>query len=249
MKISVISALYNSEATVGQALKSVASQTYRDVEHLVIEGQSSDNSLGEIDRSSHPRMRLISEPDNGIYDALNKGIAHATGDVIGFMHSDDCYPHDEVLVSIGKAFEDPAVEAAFGDLDYVAKDDTSRIVRHWVTGAFTPKKLRRGWMPPHPTLFLRREVYEQFGCYDSEFLISGDYDFILRYFSNTTGKHVYIPKVLYKMRSGGLSNRNLASIRQKTKEDMLAIRRNRVGGLHTLAFKNFSKVGQFILPI
>lgn len=246
MKITVITAVYNSEETVGQALKSVATQTHSDLEHLVIEGKSSDNSLTKIEKARHPRMRLISEPDKGIYDALNKGIAHAAGDVIGFMHSDDFYAHDGVLASIGEVFEDPAVEAVFGDLNYVAKDDTSRVIRHWSTGSFYPRRLKYGWMPAHPTLYLRRKVYEQFGGYDISFSIAADYDFILRYFSQATGKSVHIPEVFYKMRVGGVSNRNWKKIRHKMREDMLAIRRNHVGGLHTLALKNLSKVGQFL---
>jgi len=191
-------------------------------------------------------MRLISEPDEGIYDALNKGVQNATGDVIGFIHSDDFLAHDEVLVRIAAAFEDPEVEAVFSDLDYVAQADTTWVIRHWSTGAFHPRRLKYGWMPAHPTLYLRREVYERFGLYDTNFGISADYDFILRYFSQVTGQSVYIPE-LYKMRLGGVSNRNLAKIRQKMTEDLLAIRRNRVGGVHTLALKNLSKVGQFLV--
>ena len=247
MKISVITAVYNSEATIGEAIASVAVQTHPDVEHLVVEGKSKDGSLAAIQRASHDRMRLISEPDKGIYDALNKGVRDATGDVLGFIHSDDFLAHERVLSRIVTAFEDPAVEAVFSDLDYVAQADTSRVIRHWSTGPFHPRRLKYGWMPAHPTLYLRREVYIRHGEYDINFGISADYDFMLRYFSQATGKSVYIPEVLYKMRVGGVSNRNWAKIRQKMEEDMLAIRRNRVGGLHTLAFKNLSKVSQFLV--
>jgi glycosyltransferase involved in cell wall biosynthesis len=247
LKISVITAVYNSEATVGEAIASVASQTYVDIEHLVVEGKSKDGSLAAIEHAGHDRMRLTSEPDKGIYDALNKGVRNATGAVLGFVHSDDFLAHDAVLSRIAAAFEDPAVEAVFSDLDYVAQADTSRVIRHWSTGPFHPRRLKYGWMPAHPTLYLRREVYERFGDYDINFGIAADYDLILRYFSQATAKSVYIPEVLYKMRVGGVSNRNWAKIRQKMEEDMLAIRRNRVGGLHTLAFKNLSKVGQFLV--
>jgi glycosyltransferase len=247
LKISVITAVYNSEATVGEAIASVASQTYVDIEHLVVEGKSKDGSLAAIEHAGHDRMRLTSEPDKGIYDALNKGVRNATGAVLGFVHSDDFLAHDAVLSRIAAAFEDPAVEAVFSDLDYVAQADTSRVIRHWSTGPFHPRRLKYGWMPAHPTLYLRREVYERFGDYDINFGIAADYDLILRYFSQATAKSVYIPEVLYKMRVGGVSTRNWAKIRQKMEEDMLAIRRNRVGGLHTLAFKNLSKVGQFLV--
>jgi len=247
LKFSIITAVWNSEATVGEAIASVAGQTYPNLEHLVIEGKSDDGSLAAIERAAHDRMRVISEPDKGIYDALNKGIRNATGDVIGFLHSDDFLSHDGVLARIAAAFKDLAVEAVFSDLVYVSQADTSRVIRHWSTGPFHPRRLKYGWMPTHPTLYLRREIYERFGSYDHNLGISADYHFILRYFSQTTGKSVYIPEVLYEMRVGGVSNRNWPKLRQKMVEDMLAIRRNRVGGLHTLALKNLSKGGQFLV--
>jgi len=247
LRISVITAAWRSEATVGEAISSVAAQTHADLEHLIIEGNSGDGTLEAIERAAHDRMTLISEPDNGIYDALNKGVQNATGDVIGFIHSDDFLAHDEAFARIAAAFEDPAVEAVFSDLDYVSQADTSRVIRHWSTGPYHPRRLKYGWMPAHPTLYLRREVYERCGSYDQNLGISADYDFILRYFSQATGKSVYIPEVLYKMRVGGVSNRNLSKIRQKMAEDMLAIRRNGVGGVHTLALKNLSKIGQFLV--
>ncbi len=222
-------------------------QRHVNLEHVVIEGKSRDGSLAAIEHAAHDRMRVISEPDKGIYDALNKGIRHATGDVIGFIHSDDFLAHDEVLAQIAVAFEDSAVDAVFSDLDYVAQSDTSHVIRHWSTGPFHPRRLKYGWMPAHPTLYLRRGIYERYGSYDINFGIAADYDFILRYFSQARGKAIYIPEVLYKMRVGGVSNRNWAKIRQKMQEDMLAIRRNQVGGLHTLALKNLTKVGQFLI--
>ena len=246
MKISVITAVWNSETTVGETIESVAAQSHRELEHVIVEGKSEDGSLAAVERAAHDRMRLITEPDKGIYDALNKGIRHATGDVIGFIHSDDFFAHDGVLARIATAFEDPAVEAVFSDLDYVSQDDTSRVIRHWSTGPFDSRRLKYGWMPAHPTLYLRREVYERFGTYDINFGIAADYDFILRYFSQATGESVYIPEVLYKMRLGGVSNRSLSKIRQKMNEDLLAIRRNNIGGLSTLALKNLSKIVQFI---
>jgi len=247
MKISVITAVYNSEATVAQAIDSVATQTYPDIEHVIVEGKSKDGSLAVVERAVHDRIRLISESDKGIYDALNKGIEYATGEVIGFIHSDDFLAHDGVLARIAEAFADPAVEAVFSDLEYVSQADTSKVIREWSTGPFKPLLLRRGWMPPHPTLYVRRDVYKRYGVYDIGFSIAADYDFILRYFSQTTGKFVYIPEVLYKMRVGGVSNSNLSKIRQKMEEDYRAIRRNRVGGVMTLAWKNLSKVGQFFV--
>ena len=246
MKISVITAVYNSEATVGEAVASVAAQEHPHVEHLIVEGKSQDGSLAAIEAAAHERMVLISEPDTGIYDALNKGIARATGDVIGFVHSDDFLAHERVLARVAEAFEDPAVEAVFSDLDYVSRSDTSRIVRHWTTGPFERRRLKWGWMPAHPTLYLRRSVYERIGAFDTSFRISADYDFILRYFCQITARSVYIPEVLYKMRLGGESNRDLGRIRLKSVEDFRTIRRNGVGGALTLVVKNLSKLGQFL---
>ncbi|MXU64402.1 glycosyltransferase family 2 protein [Oceanomicrobium pacificus] len=246
MKISIVTAVYNSEGTVGEAISSVAIQDYRDVEHLVIEGKSKDGSLAAIDAAAHDRMVLVSEPDTGIYDALNKGIAQASGDVVGFLHSDDYLAHPGVLSRIAEAFSDPAVEAVYSDLDYVSQSDTSRIVRRWATGPYSPKRLKWGWMPAHPTLYLRRSVYDRFGQFDTGFRIAADYDFILRYFSQTGSGSAYIPEVLYKMRLGGESNRDVGRIMRKSTEDYRAIRRNGVGGPITLMMKNVSKLKQFL---
>ncbi len=231
---------------MAEAIASVAEQTHPDVEHVIVEGLSKDGSLTAIERARHPRMVLFSERDSGIYDALNKGIARSTGDVIGFVHSDDYLAHPDVLARIAVAFADPAVEAVFSDLDYVAQADTTRVIRHWATGPFTMAKLRRGWMPAHPTLYVRRSVYDRYGSYDTSFGIAADYDFILRFFAKLQGRTVYLPEVLYKMRVGGVSNRSFAKIRQKMAEDYRALRRNKVGGPLTLAWKNLSKLGQFL---
>lgn len=247
IRISVITAAYRSAATVGEAIASVARQSHPWLEHVIVEGNSGDDTLAAIQRAAHGRMRLISEPDGGIYDALNKGIARSSGEVIGFVHSDDHLAHDRVLSRIAAAFADPAVEAVFGDLDYVAKADLSRVVRHWSAGEFHRSRLARGWMPPHPTLYLRRSVYDRCGVFDTGFRIAADYDFILRYFAQARAQPVYIPEVLYKMRLGGVSNRDWGRIRLKMSEDYRALRRNRVGGLLTLANKNVSKVGQFLV--
>lgn len=244
MKFSIITAVYNAEATVGEAIASVAAQTYSDLEHIVVEGASPDGSLKAIQTAAHPRMDLKSEPDAGIYDALNKGIFRATGDVIGFVHSDDFLAHSDVLRRVADAFDAPQTEAVFANLDYVSQGDTSRVVRHWATGPFTPQKLRRGWMPAHPTLFVRRAVYERIGVFDTSFQIAADYDFILRYFCEEP-RTAYLPEVTYKMRLGGVSNRDVSRIRLKMGEDLRALRQNGVGSWPALVWKNISKVRQF----
>jgi glycosyltransferase len=247
MKFSIITAVYRAEKTVSQAIESVAVQSYRNLEHIVVEGCSPDGSLAAIRKASHARMVVISEPDRGIYDALNKGIERASGDIVGCMHADDSFTHERVLERIAAAFADPAIEAVYGDLDYVSKDDTSSVIRHWQAGPFERRKLTLGWMPPHPTLYVRRHVFERYGAYDVGFRVAADYEFVLRYFSQTLCQPGYIPEVLVKMRVGGESNRNLAKVLLKMREDYRALRRYRVGGLITLAAKTATKLPQFVL--
>lgn len=247
LKISIITAVYNRANTISSAITSVRHQTYSDVEHVVIDGASSDGTLSILQNIVHEfqEIILVSEPDSGIYDALNKGIALATGDVIGLMHSDDFFADQRVLESVAKAFADDKVDAVYGDLMYVSKDDPSQVIRFWQAGEFLPSKLNQGWMPPHPTLFFRRKVIEQWGGYDTRYQISADYDCILRYFGKGQINAKYISRVIVKMRLGGESNRSLGRIFRKSKEDYLALRRNNIGGLWSLILKNARKVKQF----
>ncbi len=246
LKLSIVTAVYNREATVAQAIASVAAQSYGDVEHVIIDGASSDGTLAEVNRHAHPGMRVISEPDRGIYDALNKGITLATGEVVGLMHSDDFFAHDRVLETVAAAFARTGADAVYGDLDYVAAGDTGRIIRHWRSGAFTPGRLARGWMPPHPTLFLRRDAMLRLGLYDTDYRIAADYEAVLRWFGKGGLSLAYVPQVLVKMRVGGESNRSLGRILRKSREDYRALRSTGVGGLPALAWKNLSKLPQFL---
>lgn len=247
MTISIITAVFNRAASIGHAIETVQRQTFADIEHLIIDGQSTDGTLEEVSRRTTPSLRLISEPDSGIYDALNKGINLARGDILGLMHSDDFLAHDRVLERVAKAFEDPAIDAVYGDLDYVAADNPNRIIRHWRAGAFKPNNLRRGWMPPHPALFIRRRVVEAHGAYDLRYRIAADYDAILRWFGRGGVRSAYIPEVLVKMRVGGESNRSLERILVKSKEDLQILRENEIGGVGTLLMKNVTKISQFFL--
>lgn len=245
MKISVVTAVYNRQATIAQALDSVASQIDADIEHVIQDGGSTDGTLDIISEKSDGRIALVSERDNGIYDAINRGIQRATGDVIGLMHSDDFYAGPDVLAQAAKMFEDPAIDGVYGDLDYVAANDITRIIRKWRSGPYLRDRLARGWMPPHPTLYLRREVFDAFGLYDTSLRIAADYDAMLRYLTKGQIKLGYIPEVMVKMRVGGESNKSISKILQKSREDYKAIRRNGVGGIGTLALKNLSKIQQF----
>jgi hypothetical protein len=161
------------------------------------------------------------------------------------MHSDDFYADAHVLEKVAQAFADPAVDGVYGDLDYVARDAPQRVIRHWRSGAYDPRSLGRGWMPPHPTLFLRRAVIEQWGGFDTRFRIAADYEAILRYLGRGQIRLAYVPEVLIKMRVGGESNRSLARVVRKSLEDYRALRENKVGGIGALAWKNLSKLPQF----
>lgn len=241
----MITAVRNRVATVGEALDSVHSQSWPDVEHVVIDGVSTDGTLELLETRRSEIAVLVSERDSGIYDALNKGLKLATGDVIGLMHSDDIYADQHVLADIAASFADPGIDAAYGDLDYVSRTDTTRVIRHWRSGEYSPRRLAQGWMPPHPTLYLRRHVIERWGGFDASFRIAADYDAILRYFGRGRIRSAYVPRVLVKMRVGGESNRSVGRMVRKSREDYAALRRNNIGGLVTLARKNLSKIGQF----
>ena len=251
LKISIITAVFNRDYCVADALLSVYAQNWSNVEHVLVDGGSTDRTNQVIHEFLDSNVRsgyvanCTSQPDFGIYDALNKGINRATGDVIGLMHSDDFFADSEVLSSVAMVFENPDVDAVYGDLDYVAKVDSKRIIRRWRSGDFSQDKLARGWMPPHPTLFLRRNVIDRWGVFDTRYKIAADYDFILRCLGQGKIRIVYIPRVLVKMRLGGESNYSLRKICLKTKEDYLALRRNHVGGIWALICKNVSKLGQF----
>lgn len=247
LKISIITAVYNRQSTIAQAINSVQSQSYNNVEHIMQDGGSSDGSLQIINTLADPNTHVVSTPDGGIYDAINKGISRTTGDVIGLMHSDDYFASDAVLEKVAAAFQQSDIDGVYGDLDYVSASDTSRIIRRWTSGDVTPAKLRRGWMPPHPTLYLRRSVFERFGKYDTNYTISADYDAMLRWLWTHQIKLAYIPEVLVKMRVGGESNRSLERIFRKTREDYRALRQNGVGGAWALGLKNTRKISQFIV--
>jgi glycosyltransferase involved in cell wall biosynthesis len=245
IKISVVTAVYNCPKTVGQAIDSVLSQSHPAVESVVIDGASTDNTLAILEPYRQRLGKLISEPDKGIYDALNKGIQHATGDVVGFLHADDVFENNDVLAKVAAAFEEPSVDAVYGDLVYVRHNDIAQVIRYWKSGPYDDGALSRGWMPPHPTFYVRRSVYERLGGFDTRYRIAADYDTVLRFLAVGKIRATYLPEVLVRMRAGGISNRSLRTIIRKSREDFDVLRRNRVGGIGTLAWKNMSKLEQF----
>ncbi len=245
MKISIITACYNSAATLEKTIQSIASQSYSNIEYLVIDGDSKDSTLLIIEKYKLHISHWISEPDKGIYDALNKGIQLATGDVIGFLHSDDLLASNSIVAQIAKEFENKEIDGTYGNLEYVDKTHINRVIRYWESEKFYPKLLQKGWMPAHPTLFLKKEVYDKHGFFNLSYKIAADYDFMLRILKDKTLKFSYLPIVITKMRVGGVSNRSLKNIIQKTKEDYRAVTSNNLGGVFIILRKNFSKIKQF----
>lgn len=245
MKISIITAVFNNRDTVAEALESVLTQSYGNVELVVIDGGSTDGTL-EVLKGYEARLGFfVSESDGGIYDALNKGIRFATGDVVGFLHSDDVLADCDVLLRVARAMAGASnVDAVYGDLVYVRKENLTHVVRWWRAGNFNTRKLSFGWMPPHPTFYARKSVYERWGGFDTTYRIAADYDCMLR-FMKCGLKLTYIPHVQVRMRVGGASNRSLQNIVRKSVEDYRAMRRNSVGGLWVLAAKNLRKVTQY----
>jgi glycosyltransferase involved in cell wall biosynthesis len=246
LTISVVTAVRNARSTIEACLESLSGQTYPHRQHVVVDGLSTDGTAELIRKHSSMIDVLVSERDTGIYNALNKGIARCKGDVVGFLHADDTYAHECVLAKVAEAFRDPEIDVVYGDLLYVRKANLGRTIRHWKAGRFERGKLARGWMPPHPTMYVRREIYVSLGAFDESYRIAADYDCILRIFANPRLRATYLPEVLVKMRLGGASNSSLKNVLRKSAEDYRALRRNRVGGLVALLCKNLRKLHQFV---
>ena len=246
MKISVVTAVMNGRATLPAMLESLKEQRHPSVEHVVQDGGSSDGTLAYLAAQGHPDMLLESTPDSGIYDAINQGIRRASGNVVGLLHADDVLAGPHVLTWVADALADPDIDGVYGDLQYVARDDPTRIIRQWKAGPYLAAHLKRGWMPPHPTLYLRREVFMRSGLYDTSYRIAGDYEAMLRFLTTGHLRLGYIPQVMVRMKMGGVSNRSFAHLIRKSREDYRAIRQHRVGGVGTLVAKNLSKLPQFV---
>ena len=245
MKISIITSVYNNKKQIKQAIDSVLSQSYENIEYIIIDGASTDGTVDIIHSYGNKISKFISETDNGIYDGLNKGIQHATGDIIGFLHSDDFYLNNQVIQDIVNHFQENNCDGVYGNLIYVDKNNTNKIIRYWKSETFKYQNLKKGWMPPHPTFFIRREIYHQFGSFDTTFKIAADYNFMLKILASKKIKACYLSQVLYVMRVGGASNKSLQNILKKSIEDLKALKENKVGGHISLFIKNFSKVSQF----
>lgn len=224
-KISIVTVARNSVATIEDTILSVAGQSYPHVEHILIDGASTDGSLGIVNRHLNKFSKTVSEPDMGIYDAMNKGIRHATGDVVGFLNADDVYSDANVLGEIANIFNDATVSACYGDLVYM-DESLTRVVRYWKSRPYRDGLFEKGWMPAHPTFFVRRTVFERYGDFDLAFRLQSDFDLTMRFLSIYKIQSIYLPRVLVKMRVGGATNRSAANVIKGNMESYQICKKN-----------------------
>jgi glycosyltransferase len=248
MKISIITVCFNSVKTIEETFKSIGNQEYKNIEYIVIDGQSTDGTLELIKANQHLINKWVSEPDSGLYDAMNKGIAMATGDVIGILNSDDQYFDNSVLSSVAKVFSEINPDCLYGDLLYVSANNSAKVIRHWIAGQGKAKSFYYGWMLPHPTLFVTPEIYKRCGVFNTNFPFGAVYEFMLRIMVNTNFSAFYLQKVLIKMRQGGESNKSLSNRKKSYHEN---IHSWKINGLKpyffTIWFKILRKLVQFRL--
>ena len=205
MKVSIVTVTRNAAETIADTLLSVADQSYPQVEHIVVDGDSRDGTQGVVACHGCRVAKFISEPDNGIYDAMNKGLERASGDIIGFLNADDVYSGSGVISRVVDIMADEGLDALYGDVEFFRSENPARTVRRYRSQHFSPKQIAFGWMPAHPTLFLQRRVFERFGPFHTDYRIAGDFEFVARVFHGDTLKYHYLPEVLVRMRTGGVS--------------------------------------------
>lgn len=248
MKVSIITVVYNNKETINHAIQSVLNQNYSDIEYIIIDGGSTDGTVDIIKDYKKQINKFISEPDRGIYDAMNKGIKWAEGDIIGILNSDDFYINNDLISQIVEEVENKNVDMVFGDVVYVKPDNLDKIVRYYSSADFNPQKFAWGWMPAHPSCFLKREIYEKHGYFKTNYKIASDYELLVRFMVKYKISYSYIPRVFVKMRTGGISNRNVWSNWILNKEIVRSCKEN---GLQTnivkVLLKYVTKIFQTII--
>jgi len=245
MKISIITVVLNRREYIYDCMLSVRNQSYKNVEHIILDGESQDGTVDIIKNNLTSNVLFQSKKDLGIYYALNNAILLASGDVVGILHSDDIFASNLILETVAETFKTKNVNSVYGDLVYVNKKNTNKIIRYWKSNIFNLEDLANGWMPPHPTFFINRDILIN-NLYNTIYKISSDYDLLIRLFKKNEINSYYLPIIITKMRIGGLSNSNLYRILSKSTEDYYIIRRHKIGSLITLFKKNFLKIKQFI---
>lgn len=246
MKVSLITVVLNGVDVLGTALHSVATQSYPHIEHIIIDGGSTDGTLDLVASYGSKISTLLSEPDRGLYDAMNKGLALATGDIIGILNADDLLAHPHVIKNIVDKMTATGADSLYADLTYVAKDAPDQVVRYWKSGPFKRSSFKYGWMPPHPTFYVKRHVYNQFGVFDTQFKSAADYELMLRLLYKQGISTCYLPEVTVRMRVGGKSNASLLNRLLANQEDQAAWKANGLNmPFYTPYLKPLRKVGQF----
>lgn len=228
MKISIITATYNSASSISACIASINNQTYQNIEHIIIDGSSTDNTIDIANNTPSRITKIVSEQDKGIYDAMNKGIALATGDIIGILNSDDFLASDDILELIAKTFEQENCDAIFGNLDFVASNNTEKVVRKWKSSSFETGSFAKGWHSPHPTFYVRREIYEKYGTFDISLNVSADFEIMLRFLERYKIKAYYLDRIIVKMRYGGESTGSLRKILRGNLNIKKAFKKNKI---------------------
>ncbi len=245
VKVSIITAVFNGERYIESCIQSVLNQNYSNIEHIIIDGASKDNTVSILKKYDAQLARWISEPDKGIYDAINKGIQLASGDVIGILNSDDFFAHPNVIHCIVDTLLQKKVDCVFGELVYINPEDENRVVRYYTANKFKPKDFRQGNMPPHPTFYARKEVFDNVGLFNPSYIICADFEWMIRVLYKGKASYAYIPEVLIKMRTGGVSTRGWKSTLMVNSEMLRACRENSVPtSLLRIYSKYFSKIWQ-----
>lgn len=248
MKISIITVVYNNKSTIKQAIDSVLNQSFKNIEYIIVDGKSTDGTVEIIKSYEDKISKFISESDKGIYDAMNKGIALATGDVIGILNSDDFYKTNDIIEVVANEFLHKDIDCLYGDLEYVSQKDVFNVVRYWKSKPYKEGLFQRGWHPAHPTFFVKKECYDKYGTFNLNFQISADYEIMLRFLERYKLKSIYVHKTFVKMRIGGESNKNMLNI---LKANIQSYKSWKLNGLHVNPFvfilKPLSKILQLFV--
>ncbi|MBC7384394.1 MAG: glycosyltransferase [Bacteroidia bacterium] len=246
MKVSIITTVLSNRKCLSDAMESVLNQVHDDIEYIIVDGGSTDGTVELIRSYGNKVTKFLTEPDEGMYDALNKGIQMATGDIIAIINSDDFYVNRHVISQVVHAFEEHKCDAVYSNLYYISNTDKEKIIRTWDAGRYHYDSFYKGWMPPHPAFFVKREVYQKYGSFNTRLKLSADYELMLRFILKHKIKIYYLPKFFIKMRVGGNSNRNLTNRLKANMEDREAWKINKIKpGFFTLLLKPFSKIFQY----
>lgn len=229
VKITVITTVFNAVTTVRDTIQSVVDQNHPDIEHIVIDGASTDGTLDIVNKYRTSLASVVSEPDKGVYDGMNKGLRLATGEIIGFLNADDVYAHEGILKRVAEVMSDPEVDACYADLVYVDSNDSRRIVRYWKSQSYKDGLFQKGWMPAHPTFFVRRKVYERYGGFDLSYPRQSDFELTMRFLHIHRIKAVYVPEIFVRMRTGGISNSSWRGVLQGNLEAYRASKKHLPG--------------------